>query len=141
MKRQIHRKNYSEIPHSSKMNLNYPENVKITINNKINEEQSKDLIFSESFSDIPKIFNMNLEEISVLETNPIFSKNNNQINFNNKVTNKNFIKIITNKFHDLFLKLVNQIKMQKIEINNLRKNSKSNLNFNEEKSGNIFYKL
>jgi hypothetical protein len=135
MKKQVHRKNYSEIPHSSKMNLNYPENVKISINNKINEEQSKDLVFSESFSDIPKIFNINLEEISVFETNPIFAKNNHQQNFGYKVTNKNLIKIITHKFHDLFLKLVNQIKMQKIEINNLKKTIKNNTHYFEEKSG------
>ena len=131
MKNKIHRKNYSEVLSSTKLNLNKDGYYSENIPNKISEEQSKDIIFSESFSDIPKILNMNLEEISVFETNPIFSKNNQNSNLNNRVTNKNMIKIITHKFHDLFLKLVNQIKILKLDISNLKKYIRNY----EEKSG------
>lgn len=131
MKKQIHRKNYSEVISSNKLNLNKDIYYSDNIPNKISEEQSKDIIFSESFSDIPRILNMNLEEISVFETNPIFSKNNQNSNLNNRVTNKNMIKIITHKFHDLFLKLVHQIKILKLDISNLKKYIRNY----EEKSG------
>jgi hypothetical protein len=135
MKNKIHRKNYSEVLSSAKLNLNKDAYYSENIPNKISEEQSKDIIFSESFSDIPKILNMNLEEISVFETNPIFSKNNQNSNLNNRVTNKNMIKIITHKFHDLFLKLVNQIKILKLDISNLKKYIR---NYEEKSGKNIF---
>ena len=42
---------------------------------------------------------------------------------NNKSTNKTLIKIIITKFHDLYLKLVNQIKLLKTENAGLKRNN------------------
>ncbi len=111
----IRRKNNSEV-----LTSNINRELDINKNdNKIHEENSKDNIFLESFSDITKkqivdTLNINLEETSVIENN-FFVKSA------QKTTNKTLIKIISTKFHDLYLKLVNQIKCLKIENNNLKK--------------------
>jgi hypothetical protein len=148
MKQEIRRKNYSEVLTSNILNQN-KENLENKPNNRINEEHSKENIFLESFSDIAKTtknqivdtINLNLEELSVLDVNQnLFSKN--LMMSNNKMANKTMIKIITSKFHDLYLKLVNQIKSLKLENNNLKKKTtttRNSLENKEEKSGNGYY--
>lgn len=103
----------------------------------INEEQIKDNLFLESISDIQRgainqiveTLNINSEETSVMDINNINSLNNNLLKNilmsvnNNKSTNKTLIKIIITKFHDLYLKLVNQIKLLKTENAGLKRNN------------------
>jgi hypothetical protein len=118
------RKHQSEIIHSEidlyNMNLenNYPQ--------KAIEEQSKDNILLESFTEdvkfgkSPRAEALNFEEISMDPSNMNnFMKN---IMMSNRLNNKCVIKTITQKFHDLYLKLVNQVKMLKTENSNLKKN-------------------
>jgi hypothetical protein len=104
----------------------------------INEEPIKDNLFLESISDIQRgamnqiveTLNINSEDTSVLDLNNLNTLNNNflknilmSVN-NNKSTNKTLTKIIITKFHDLYLKLVTQIKLLKTENSSLkRKNS------------------
>lgn len=103
----------------------------------INEEQIKDNLFLESISDIQRgainqiveTLNINSEDTSVMDINNINSLNNNLLKNilmsvnNNKSTNKTLIKIIITKFHDLYLKLVNQIKLLKTENAGLKRNN------------------
>jgi hypothetical protein len=111
----IRRKNNSEV-YTSNVNT---ESELVKNFQKINEETSKDNIFLESFSDIIKTtknqivdtLHINLEETSMLGE---YMKGN-------KAANKTLIKIISSKFHDLYLKLVNQMKNLKIENSNLKK--------------------
>lgn len=143
MKQQhIRRKNNSEVltsniltPHDNELK----DSIK-HFNNKINED-SKD-IFLESFSDIVKstknqivdTLNLNLEETSVLDANNNY--NNFYLKNSNKTgNNKTVIKIITSKFHDLYLKLINQIKFLKQE-NNILKKKTSSRTSNEASSNN-----
>jgi glycosylphosphatidylinositol transamidase (GPIT) subunit GPI8 len=81
------------------------------------QKDAKDIkdVFLESFSDINKTHKrvdtlILPEEISMSD---------------NKNSNKNFIKTISSKFHDLYLKLISQIRSLKAEnkkLNNILKN-------------------
>ena len=133
------RKTKSEVLNSNFLNQSQPRDL---TNNfmladgsrmieRIHEEQGKD-DFLESFSDLMmkgqknNIVDINSEETSVLDGNNL--NNNNQflkniltsINNSNK-SNKALIKIITSKFHELYLKLVMQIKNLKQENSTFRK--------------------
>jgi len=130
------RKNLSEVLTSNTI-LNqegYLNSDQIRNNNKISEVPNKeqDNTFLESFSEITKNIknhlveplNINLEEISIEGGNNMnnFLKN---IMGNNKTYNRGLIKTITQKFHELYLKLVQQIKLLKIENSQLKKNNEN----------------
>jgi epidermal growth factor receptor substrate 15 len=98
-------------------------------------------IFLESPSGIPRNafnqvienLNINSEEPSILEgtnLNSISSQilKNILLNINNmkSTSNKTLIKIIVTKFHELYIKLVNQMKCLKLENSNLKKKSINN---------------
>jgi hypothetical protein len=145
MRNNMKRKSSSEVITSRLLTQNREQGGSLNLNADylkgflpINEEQVKDNLFLESISDIQKgainqiveTLNINSEDTSVLDANGVNYLNNQflknllmSVN-NNKSTNKTLIKIIITKFHDLYLKLVTQIKLLKTENSGLkRKNS------------------
>ena len=105
-------------------NLGFNENLKMF--DRINEEVGKD-DFLESFSEliikgqknnIVEALNINSEETSVLDGNNQSIKN---LIMNSNKSNKALTKVITSKFHELYIKLVGQIKILKLENANLKK--------------------
>jgi hypothetical protein len=80
------------------------------------QKENKDIkdVFLESFSDIGKTH----KRVDTLILNE-------EISMSDKNSNKNFIKTISAKFHDLYMKLVSQIRSLKLEnkkLNNILKN-------------------
>jgi hypothetical protein len=143
------RKTKSEVLHSnilnqsnlrdSQQNLpnfnpnNFGINDHLKMYDRINEEEVGKDDFLESFSELitkgqknhlVEALNYNSEDTSVLDGNSNNIANNQSIKnilMNSNKSNKAIIKVITTKFHELYLKLVNQIKSLKQEIAGLRK--------------------
>lgn len=85
-----------------------------------------------AFNQVIENLNINSEEPSILEgtnLNNISSQilKNILININNmkSTSNKTLIKIIVTKFHELYIKLVNQMKVLKLENSNLKRRTYS----------------
>ena len=114
--------------------------VKNNFHNRVNTI-TKDLFF-DSFSEIKEKnqmmdnSNLNSADNSIMETN-----NNELLNnmYGNRSSNKFLVKVVINKFHDLYMKLINKYKKLKIENNNVKKkmNMYSTDFSKENKTGNL----
>jgi hypothetical protein len=119
------RDSQQNLPNFNPNNFGINDNLKMY--DRINEEEVGKDDFLESFSELitkgqknhlVEALNYNSEENSVLDGNSNNNANNQSIKnilMNSNKSNKAIIKIITSKFHELYLKLVTQIKSLKQE--------------------------